>query len=96
MIIEYKQDCAVKNGVFYISYTIFRLFSAKSTYSNKRPEDSDVIKANSLCFLDFTFNENETALLFSSLLIARSLCLFFDEEWRLCLGCLANIRRMLD
>ena len=45
-------------------------------YSNNRPEDSDVIKAQNLCFSNVTLNENE-AVLPQSLLASLS-C--FDEK----------------
>ena len=45
--------------------------------SNRRPEVSDVINVHNLCFSEVTLNENETALLFSCLLIAASLFIMF-------------------
>ena len=47
-------------------------------HSNKRPYDSDVIKAKNLCFSDITLNENETAVFFSCLLIAASPFVMFS------------------
>ena len=77
MIGDKIQDYIVMN-ISYFSHHCLSLL-CEITYSNKRPKDSDVIKAKNQCFADVMLNAKGAILLSSCLLIAAGSVSWFYE-----------------